>query len=64
MGRLPFDIAEFPMLNVCAHPGCNSILLGEGPCAAHDRPEEARRPAAADEREDVKPEPVLLGRTG
>ena len=64
MPRLPFDIADFPMLNVCVHAGCNAILLGEGPCQAHDRPQDASRPDAADHHEDERPEPVLLGRTG
>jgi hypothetical protein len=64
MPRLPFDIADFPMLNVCVHPGCNAILLGEGPCQAHDGLKDTSRPDAADHREDARPERVLLGRTG
>ena len=46
MARLPFDIAEFPMLSICAYPGCATILLGHGHCLAHELPVEETEPIA------------------
>jgi len=37
MAPLPFNLAEFPMLNTCTQPGCSTILLGTGRCLAHER---------------------------
>jgi hypothetical protein len=62
MALLPFDVAEFPMLTVCVHPGCKTILLGEGSCVAHDVPRDDRAPVAVDDRNGKRPDRTLLSR--
>jgi hypothetical protein len=40
MAKQLIDVVDFPMLSVCVHPGCRTVLLGRGRCIAHDKSED------------------------